>query len=437
MSALLGTAQFVALISDVEEVDFTGLFLQPHSLQVSRTCSSQPTGEAVDGAFLQFSSGTTGIKRGVLVSDEAVLLQVRTYARAIGLEPSDRIASWLPLYHDMGLVACLLLPLLGGVHCLTLNPLDWVSDPGLYLRAVSQYRATLGWNPNFAYAFMAQRVRPRDLSALKLSSLRGLVNCSEPVTRESQQRFLERFSEYGLRSDVFWGCYAMAETTFALTHGTSQDRNYLDPEGPAAPQAHSAPLPRVSVGRPLEGVDLLVVDDSGQSLNERQVGELWVRAPFTMLRYYHNPTGTQEAFAGEWYRTGDLGYRIGDQFYVCGRKKDLLIVGGVNLYPQDIEEIVASVPGVRPGRVSAFARFDAGVQTERIIVLVEAEGTTVPESALNLAIRQKLLGCLPVANFEIQLVPADWLVKSSAGKMARSANREKWAARIEQKAGAR
>jgi acyl-CoA synthetase (AMP-forming)/AMP-acid ligase II len=428
MRAVANYCRFSAVVTDVPGLDLGATVLEAGNLRGARRPGRLPPPGATGAALLQFSSGTTGIKRGVLVSDRAALLQLGAYAEAIGLRRDDRILSWLPLYHDMGFIACLNLPLLFGVHCVQMHPLDWVARPAMYLQAASAYRATLGWNPNFAYAFMAERARPADLEGVRLGSLRGLVNCSEPVTYESQNRFLAAFSAYGLRPDAFWGCYAMAETTFALTHGRSSDGGYLDHRGPAEGAPLRASLPLVSVGRPIRGVELAVVNGEGRRQPERALGELWVRSPFNFTGYFNNLEATAAALQGGWYRTGDVGYRVGDEFFVCSRKKDLLIVGGVNVFPQDIEDLVSQTDGVHPGRVAAFSEFDPRHQTDKVVVLAES-GAPEPEQAdLIVRIRQRILAALQVANFEIHLVPPGWLIKSSAGKIARKPNQAKWAA---------
>jgi acyl-CoA synthetase (AMP-forming)/AMP-acid ligase II len=190
----------------------------------------------------------------------------------------------------------------------------------------------------------------------------------------------------------------MAETTFAVTHGTSRDAGYLDERGPD--NAPGGPLPRVSTGKPLAGVELEIVDDRGDPLPEHKVGEIQVKAPSLFSGYFNNPEATENAFAGGWYRTGDLGYRVEGEVFVVGRKKDM------------------------PGRVAACARFDPRYQTEQLIILAESNATDT--TRLTVDVRQRVLAALQIANFQVHLVPPGWLIKSSSGKMTRAANLEKW-----------
>ena len=430
IQAVLGYCGFSAVITRMAELAPTVPVLEPYTAR-ARGAISRRAAAASEAAFLQFSSGTTGIKRGVVVNNRAVLSQLIAYGNAIGLTPDDTIVSWLPLYHDMGFIACLNLSLAFGAHAVMMQPMDWVANPAMYLRAIDRYRATLGWNPNFAFAFMADRIREPDLTGLALGSLRGLINCSEPVTHLSQGLFRDRFSPYGLSRNVFWGCYAMAETTFAITHGTSADPGYLDFQGPVDTGLRSNSRPFLSVGRPLAGVDLKVVSDGGQTCSDRQVGELWVKSPFNFTGYHNNPEDTHLALCDGWYKTGDLGYQLDGQFFVSGRKKDVLIVGGANLYPQDIEDEAAKVAGIKLGRVAAFAAFDERLQTEYLVVLAETDVTGSEGLRLFTEVRQRLQAAFNISNFVVDLLAPGWLIKSSAGKMARRANREKWFARSE------
>lgn len=424
IKCLTDNCRFSAIITDTNDLNVDATLLEPGSLRVLH-CSHRPAETIERTAILQFTSGTTGVKRGVQIPPEAMLTSLSVYADAIGLGRSDRILSWLPLYHDMGFVACLNMPLAFGIHCIMINPLDWVANPALFVQAASHYRATLSWNPNFAYAFMAERVRQEQLADVDLSSLRGLVNCAEPVTVESQHRFHERFAPYGLKANVFRGCYAMAEATFALTDGNDADPGYLDFKGPLGTDL-VVKLPQISVGRALPGVELAVVGENSEPMPDRSVGELWVRSSLLFSGYYNNPEATAAAMHQEWYKTGDLGYRVGQEYFVCSRKKDLLILNGVNIFPQDVEELVASVDGVVAGRVVAFSQFSEQFQSETLIVLAESGTALCEKSDVTIRIRQAILATFQVANFQVHLLPPLWLVKSSSGKIARQTNKTKW-----------
>jgi fatty-acyl-CoA synthase len=432
MSEVLRRSGFAALVSDVDLIEnhelrvFQPWSLSPRSTKTESMAPNPTQGEELEASFLQYSSGTTGIKRGVLVRDDAVLAQLRAYGSALRLSEDDCIASWLPLYHDMGFIACLNLPLLHGIPTVVLDPIEWVTRPALLLQAVSKYAATLSWNPNFAYAFMAQRVRDAELGGVNLSSIRALVNCSEPVTHSSQQGFTKRFAPYGLRGNVFHGCYAMAETTFALTHGNPEDPLVLDAEGPSNGARSNAADPYVSVGRALDGVELRIVAEGAKDCEERQIGEVWARSPFNFEGYRGDDEATRSAFADGWYRTGDLGYRVGEALFITGRIKDVLIVGGVNVFPGDLEQVVGEVEGIHAGRAVAFSCFDPRVQTERITILAETETEREEATQALIEVRQRLLAAFQIANFDVQLVAPGWLVKSSSGKMARLENRDKW-----------
>jgi acyl-CoA synthetase (AMP-forming)/AMP-acid ligase II len=424
IKSLVESCRFSAIITDTPDLNVDVTLLEPLTLTVTNR-SERRADPIEQTAILQFTSGTTGVKRGVKISHGAMFSALQGYASAIELVKSDTIISWLPLYHDMGFFACLNMPLAFGVHCIMMNPLDWVANPAMFIQAASQYRATLSWNPNFAYAFMADRISEGQLEGVDVSPLRGLINCAEPVTLESQHRFQARFAPYGLNKDVFRGCYAMAETTFALTDGKAADSNYLDFLGPVGSDL-VLKLPQISVGRALPGVELVIVNEDARQVADRNLGELWVKAPFLFSGYYNNPDATAGAMHEQWYKTGDLGYRIDQEYYVCSRKKDLLILNGVNIFPQDVEELVSSVSGVVAGRVVAFSQFSEQFQSEMLIVLAESGAAVSEHADIIIPIRQAILAMFQVANFHVHLLPPMWLVKSSSGKIARRANKEKW-----------
>ena len=362
--------------------------------------------------------------------------QLESYARAIRLTPDDVIVSWLPLYHDMGLIAGFLMPILCGVPLVLMSPFDWVRVPARLLQAVSQYRGTLTWLPNFAYNFCAQKIRDRQLEGVDLSLWRAVINCSEPMHAESHRMFREKFAPYGLRPDALATCYAMAENVFAITQGGIESPVTEDVIGLAAFVGERRALPgpdaepsltMLSAGRPLENVKVRVLDEARAPLPDRVIGEIALRSNCMLTGYFKRPDANAQAFHEGWYLTGDLGYLADGELYITGRKKDLIIVGGKNVYPQDLEYLANEVPGVYPGRVVAFGVYDEQAGTEEVVLIAETDATDLAERQhLADEIRMRVTKGTAVALRVVELVAREWLVKTSSGKVARGANREKY-----------
>jgi acyl-CoA synthetase (AMP-forming)/AMP-acid ligase II len=389
--------------------------------------------------LLQHSSGTTGLQKGVALSHQAVFNQLNSYAKSIQLNQEDVVVSWLPLYHDMGLIAGFLMPLLLEVPLVLMSPFDWVRSPARLLQAVSQYKGTLSWLPNFAYNFCAKKIRLHDLDGVDLSSWRAVINCSEPMVLKSHQMFLERFQPYGLRPDALATCYAMAENVFAVTQGGIQTPVTVDwinqsayfSERLARPVLDQEPsIPMLSAGQPIEGTQVCILSDQREVLPERQIGEIALQSNCMLTGYYNRPDATEKAFHNGWYLTGDLGYMADGEVYITGRKKDLIIVGGKNIYPQDLENLAGEVPGIYPGRVVAFGLFNEDAGTEDVVIIAEAEtdGKLTPQQAEDLEnqIRQQVTRGSDIALRFVKVVEHGWLLKTSSGKIARSANRDKY-----------
>jgi len=383
-------------------------------------------------AFLQHSGGTTGLQKGVALSHRAVLNQLASYSDAIALNDDDVIVSWLPLYHDMGLIAGFLLPLVQGIPLVLMSPFDWAKHPALLFRAIHEHHGTLCWLPNFAYNHCARRIRQRDLEGLSAASMRMFINCSEPVYAESHALFLERFAAIGVKAEMLAVSYAMAENTFAVTqtppgeipHVDVIDRAMLEERLIAQPaDAHT--VTKVSCGKPITNTAVRVLDDAGNPLPERHVGELAVKSDCMLTEYYQRPD--LQPFKDGWYLTGDRGYIADGEIYVVGRSKDLIINAGKNVYPQDIEALVNTVPGVHAGRAVAFGVPDVREGTELIAVVAEVETESEEErQAIDRAIRQTVAQGSTVTVSFVKLVDSRWLIKTSSGKIARAANREKW-----------
>jgi fatty-acyl-CoA synthase len=392
-----------------------------------------------DLALLQHSSGTTGLQKGVALSHASVLNQVNAYSPVLQLNEQDVIVSWLPLYHDMGLIAGFLLPLLTGVKLVLLSPFEWVRAPWTLMQAISRHRGTLAWLPNFAYNLCAKRIPDTQLKGLDLSSWRGVINCSEPMFANSHRSFAQRFASNGLRPQALTTCYAMAENVFAVTQGSIDgkvnvdevDSDALERQGTAEPasSATSRVMEVVSAGLPLPNCQVRVIGNDGRETSQRRVGEIALRSDCMLSGYYNRPEATDEALHDGWFYTGDLGYVAEGEIYITGRKKDLMIIGGKNIYPQDIEHLIDDVPGVHSGRAVVFGIADRDLGTEQAAAIVEVDPRQPREKdVLGLDIRRAVATGSEIALRHVKIVDERWLIKTSSGKLARAANRDKFLA---------
>jgi fatty-acyl-CoA synthase len=389
-------------------------------------------------AFIQHSAGTTGLQKGVALTHAAVLRQLEHLSGALKINrTSDRIYSWLPLYHDMGLIACFILPMVCHIPVVMQSPLDWVMHPETMLEVIGQYRCTLAWMPNFAFQFVPRRTPSGRRTVYDLSSVRALINCSEPVRANSKLEFEAAFTAAGLKRTALQSSYAMAENVFAVTQSElDRDLPRLRADGYQFRAAHQTvpveeetpgALVFTSSGRVLPNHRVQIVSDSGAVLGDGFVGEILVRSDCLFDGYYNRPDLTAHAIVDGWYHTGDLGFCRDGELYVVGRKKDLLIIGGENIYPQDIEEIAAGHSAIHDGRVIAMGIYNPELGTEEIVVVAEVESENLLASATQIEqeIRRLVVAAMGVAVHTIFLKPPKWIVKSTAGKPSRSATREK------------
>jgi fatty-acyl-CoA synthase len=390
-------------------------------------------------AFLQHSSGTTGLQKGVALSHRAVLNQISAYSLAIELKPKDVIVSWLPLYHDMGLIAGFVLPLITAVTLVLMSPFKWVRDPKILFQVIDRQRGTLCWLPNFAYNHSARAIRHRDMAGINLSSMRAFINCSEPVYRQSHKVFFEKFAVYGLREEALSTCYAMAENTFAVTQQQVGKPAKIDWVNTRSIQEDSFALrvepetsnatSMVSCGQPISGTEIIITNERGEAQSDRHVGEIALRSNCMLSGYFRRPELSAECIREGWYYTGDMGYTAGGELYITGRKKDLIIVGGKNIYPQDIEAVANETSGIVPGRSVSFGIFDPSLGSENVVLVCELEnGKLSPHErkTLELELRRRVMQQSDIAISDIRFVEKRWLIKTSSGKIARSANREKY-----------
>lgn len=388
-------------------------------------------------AIVQYSSGSTGMQKAVALSHSMVIGQCESYARAISLEPAkDLICSWLPLYHDMGLFSSWLMPVLNGVTVAHIDPFQWVKQPQSLFQLITDYRGTLCWLPNFSFNLLAQRVGGELQEGLDLSSMRGFVNCSEPVSASSMESFYQAFSGAGVRRSSLWTCYAMAENSFAVSSATGDSAlaNTVRVDSIALGEGvikicdDVKGIAFVSCGPPIEGTEVAVFDAGTGNPSTGRVGELVLKSPYMLKSYFKNEDATASAIdSNGWYHTGDLGFIHEGNVYVTGRKKDLLIVGGRNFYPQDIERICDRFEGSIPGRSVALGMRDERMGTEQAILLMESrledEGA---KASLAASVRKAVFDELDCPLADIRVVPYMWLLKTSSGKIARQPNLNKY-----------
>ncbi len=388
-----------------------------------------------DVMLLQHSSGTTGLHKGVMLSHGAILRHCESYSRALRLTPQDVIASWLPLYHDMGLIACLVMPLVNGTPVVWLSPFEWVVNPALLIQAIAEYRCTLTWLPNFAFGFLAQRVRVEP-GQFELSCLRQVVNCSEPVRPESMRMFAEHFKSCGLEAGSLHTCYAMAETVFAVSASTQLDpprerridSKHWQAEHRAclADREDGNALVHLSSGRCVAGCEIKVIDDAGNVLERDAAGHLLVRSSFLFNGYHQRDDLNRTLFDEQgFFDTGDLGYLDPDgHVFVTGRSKDLIIVGGKNIYPQDVEAVVNDLEHIHPGRVVCFGVRQSGIGTEGLVVLAESEAPAELWPDVQRNISRAVTTNLDLDLIDARIVARETLRKSTSGKLARGSNRD-------------
>jgi fatty-acyl-CoA synthase len=345
----------------------------------------------------------------------------------------------LPLYHDMGLIACFMLPMVCHVPVVMQSPLDWVMRPETMLQVFTQHRCTLAWLPNFAFQFVPRRTPKERWAQYDMSSARMLIDCSEPVRMASMNEFYDAFAGCGMKRSALQASYAMAENVFAVTQsgiGGEGGPKVVWADGArfrgehriiAVAEDSPGAIAFTSSGRLLPANEVRITEDSGADLADGWVGEIAIRSDSLFQGYYNRPDLTAQAIRGGWYYSGDLGFMLGGELFVVGRKKDLLIVGGENIYPQDIEEIVCAHPAIHDGRAIALGVFNSELGTEDIIVVAEVERQEQLNSAdqIECDLRERVVASMGVAVRRIFLKPPKWIVKSTAGKPARSSTREK------------
>ncbi len=389
-------------------------------------------------AYLQFSSGTTGDPKGVVVSHDATLRHIRALGAALDLCPADVLVGWPPFHHDLGLIGYLLLPLLTGTAVVTIDPNFWVRRPYTLLHAIQDHGGTWGIWPHFTLAHLLNTVRDRDLAGLQLHSLRWLIVCAEVIQQNTLQAFQRRFQPHGLPPDALATAYGMAESVLGATLSPANRGAGCDiiSKRTLLAEQRAKPLPAtdpdataiVDCGVPIRDTQVKIVDDQGFSLPDRQVGEIVIDAPYLFDGYLQRPDLTAATLrAGQLY-TGDLGYLVDGHLFVVDRKQDLIITAGKNLYPESIERLALAELGKFAGRAAAFGVRDDRLGTELPVLVCEMRGRMEDEQQHRCRhqIRRRVQEELDVSLADIQLVRRGWLAITTSGKVARAATREKY-----------
>lgn len=388
-----------------------------------------------DPAYLQLTSGSTARPKGVVLTHENVLSNLELLKRVFGHGPELKTVSWLPLYHDMGLIGGCFATMYLGFPVVLMSPLAFLSRPSSWLRAIHRHRGTISGGPNFSYELCLRRIPEEELEGLDLSSWRFAFNGAEPVSPETMSQFEQRFARAGFRKNVLSPVYGLAECSVGLAFTPPGepwrvdviDREHFSTEAEAIPAKPGDPAPMkvVACGTVIPDHDMRVVDAAGLELPDRHEGQLQFRGPSATSGYYRNPEATKTLFDGEWVNTGDRAYLYQGRVYITGREKDIIIRGGRNISPYELEEAVGDLDGVRRGCVAVFGAADTAGATEKVVVLAETrERDAARHSELKTRINELAIGLIGAPVDDIVLAPPHTVPKTSSGKIRRVAARE-------------
>lgn len=386
-------------------------------------------------ALIQYTSGSTGDPKGVLLTHANILANIRAVGEALRIRPDDVAVSWLPLYHDMGLIGAWLGSLYHGIPVVILSPLAFLARPARWLWALHRHRGTLSPAPNFAFDLCTTRIRDADLDGLDLSSWRLAMNGSEAVSPDTIERFTRRFAPYGFKSEAMCPVYGLAEASVGLTISppgrpprvdrVSREVFTQTRTAAAASGQEAAPLRFASGGRPLPGHAVRIVGADGRPVAERVEGGIEFRGPSVTSGYFRNPKATGAVLHDGWMDSGDLGYWADGELYITGRRKDMIKKAGRNLYPQEVEEMVGDLPRIRKGCVAAFGVTDPAIGTERLVVIAESRETAPPAvERLQAAVRDRVVAAIGIPPDTVVVARPGSVLKTSSGKIRRAATRD-------------
>ncbi|MFZ5523854.1 MAG: AMP-binding protein [Pseudomonadota bacterium] len=443
-AGILSNAIAVILITVPEAKTLARLLqAQVESLRMVVTAAELSNSGCVPGiplkaeniALLQYTSGSTGNPKGAILTHANLLANIRAMGQAAHVTSTDVFVSWLPLYHDMGLIGAWLGSLYHAFPLVVMSPLSFLARPERWLWAIHKHRGTLSASPNFGYELCVRKILDAALAGLDLSSWRMAFNGAEPVSPETITNFAQHFGRYGLRQETIAPVYGLAECSVGLAfpppgRGPVIDcieRDRFMRSGHAEPAGNDAAdaLRFVACGRPLLGHEIRIVDATGRELGERVEGHLEFKGPSATSGYFRNPEQTRLLFHGEWLDSGDFAYLAEGDIYLTGRAKDIIIRAGRNIYPYELEEAVGDIPGIRKGCVAVFGSPDPTTGTERLVVLAETRVTSSAQlEILRDQINSLTLDILGIPADNILLAPIHSVLKTSSGKIRRAACRE-------------
>ncbi len=387
-----------------------------------------------DLAFLQFTSGSTRKPKGVMVTHG----NLSANAHAImfdGLHANaqDKGVSWLPMFHDMGLIGFVISPVFAQVQVMFLPTLSFIRRPAKWLDAIDRFRGSITFAPNFAYALATRAIKEKQSNNWDLSCLRALGCGAEPIQPSTMRAFTERFASCNLRAEAVLPCYGLAEATLAVSFASLHEplaTDYVDQlalqRGQALPSSNGHGVELVSCGRALNNHHIAIIDEHGEHLDDRCVGQVIVSGPSIARGYFDEPTETAASFVNGWLHTGDLGYLANGELFICGRAKDLIIINGRNYYPQDIERVASEAHHVRPDQCIAFGRDGDG--GEECVVVIEGLGAKRDMVASRRDIVQRVRGELGVPVADVVFIRRNTMPKTSSGKVKRRETRARLAA---------
>jgi len=437
--ALLGKIRPAAIVTDratLAEMGDSGLELESSRIVLVEDTTPaplSPTAMAEEAiALLQHSSGTTGLKKGVALSFAAIVEQIESYAASIGLTSRDSIVSWLPLYHDMGLIACLILPAYFAIPVTHLDPFHWIGRPGVLFDHLAQRKSALTWLPNFAFEHLTATAGRRAAS-WDLSGVRAFINCSEPCRAATFDRFADAFAPAGVRPEQLHCCYAMAETVFAVAQTdlgrAPPARIHVDPaslDRGMTPRSVSPGegVELIETGGVIDGLVLSVRDENGVAISDERIGEIGLSGDFLFRGYNRDFERTARRLRDGVYFTGDLGFVRYGRLYILGRMDDLIIVNGRNLYAHEVEALVGAVRGVKPGRAVALGLLDERIGSETLVIMAErARSAGRADKDIRRDVMSAVHSVFNVTPRSVELMDKGRLVKTSSGKISRTENR--------------